>query len=492
MKKNLNRILFSLYFSLIVSLIYSSQYSLGIIFFVLIFCASFIFSFIISRFLFNLINKIKLPSVSASIDINSPIWFILFFFLSFSSMAVWYIKYYPGWFSGDSLNQLNQALSGNYNDWHPVLQTIITFTFPLTVSKGWQGSIILFQIIEYSLILAYMAKTIQKFGGNLFAFIALLFVILNPVTGAIAKQPWKDVTFAMFCVLLLTYSIHIICDQNWIHHPVNVILFCLVSVVASLMRHNGVLFTVPLVAIILWNIDSKKLLFSLICGIIILFILIKCCLYSALGVSNPGNRKVETLGLPMTIIGNVVKESPDKLDSETLSFAYSIAPPEIWQEYYLCGDFNNIKFNAPINTQPIEDAGYLKVLDYALRCFKASPKVAFKALVDVTKMVYAFSGDINWNPEFIPPKLLSPIINSSLKYIFLYIGLENLIVLLFALAKNKFFWVLPLFIHNFGTMLLLTGPDYRFFYLSYPAAPILVFLIIVSYKKDTLSSCNTS
>ena len=43
-------------------------------------------------------------------------------------------------------------------------------------------------------------------------------------------------------------------------------------------------------------------------------------------------------------MGNVVKEAPEKLDEETLNFAYSIAPKKDWEDFDVCGSFNDLKF----------------------------------------------------------------------------------------------------------------------------------------------------
>ena len=410
-----------------------------------------------------------------------------FFMVGFAAMAVWYWIYYPGWFSGDSEWQLRQALSGEYNDWHPVLQTLITFTIPLNLTRGWKGSVILFQILEYALVLSYLCMTFMKYGNRRYALAAFAWIAFSPLTGAIVKQPWKDVTFAIFSLLLAAYAIHIFYDAGWIRKPQNILVLTLTFTISTIVRHNAVLFALPMLLAILLSIDKRKWKIILLSSCLLLVVLVKGPLYSMLQVEKPGSRSVETLGLPMTVIGAVVTEDPSALDEETLAFAYSVASPECWEENYSVGDFNSVKFVDACNTQPINEAGPLKVLAYMGRCLKASPACALEALLRLTGMVYVVSGPIDWKPDFFPPLIYSFLENSLFRYLCLYIGIPSLICIAITLGKcrlgagedwKKLWFCFALLLHNWGTMLLLTGPDFRFFYITFPMSAVIVFLML--------------
>ena len=482
MKRNLNEILFAIYVSLVFSLVYTGQFALAPVYLLILFVIFFVVFYFLSHPLFSIAGRINSQKTEVK---KTGLIVTAAFIVSFIYLGLWFYYYYPGWFSGDSEMQLNEAVSGIYTDWHPALHTLLCFTLPLKLTGGWKGSIVLFQIIWFSLALSYMVKTFLRHGNLSFATISYILILFNPVTGAIIKQPWKDVTLAIFAIFMSCYALNIFFDGDWIKKPLNLILTSLVTAAATIIRHNAVLFTLPLAVAMVHYIKGKK--FKVIYPVLAatVFVLIKGPLYSSLNVTNPGSRVTETMGLPMIIIGETVKESPELLDDDVLDFAYSIAPKEKWDEFYTSGDFNNIKFNGDINTNPIEDAGTAGVLGYMLSCFISSPKYALKGLIDGTKMVYAVSGDITWSPEFIPPKLLSPILSSPLKYVILYVGLGNLAVVFFSLQRKNGWFSIPLLCHNFGTMLLLTGPDYRFFYLTYPVTWIILFHLFFKDKKVT-------
>ena len=155
-----------------------------------------------SCFAAPLLQKLSRYRLKRAETVHSPkkmaAWTVGFFLAGVAAMGIWYLMYYPGWFSGDSEWQLRQALSGEYNDWHPVLQTIITFTLPLKLTGGWKGSVVLFQITEYALVLSYLCMTFLKYGNRRYAITSFVLIAFSPLTGAMVKQPRKDVTFTIF------------------------------------------------------------------------------------------------------------------------------------------------------------------------------------------------------------------------------------------------------------------------------------------------------
>lgn len=80
------------------------------------------------------------------------------------------------------------------------------------------------------------------------------------------------------------------------------------------------------------------------------------------------------------------------------------------------------------------------------------------------------------------------IYNSPFQYIFCYIGMMHLVMLIFILGKTRFGSVddwkrlvicISVFAYDFGTMLLLSGRDDRFFYVSFMACPIVTGMMLL-------------
>lgn len=474
----------------------------------LLLCA--IMVFFISRAIMSLISKIPSAQSTEFTRKKKIMSYCVFFLVSFGILFFWYMAYYPGAFSSDSLGQYTQAITGNYDDWHPVWHTLLFFTLPLTIT-GKAASIIFFQIIYFSLVLGYLALCAYQFFNVKAAVIALAYILLNPCTGCIAMYPWKDaamaitVLWSMVCVAKIYFT-----KGQWGEQKGRVLLAAFVLANATLFRHNAILFTLPMVLALFFQLNRKKWV-----GLALLFFafifIVKVPMYSAMHVGKPGYRKVETLGLPLTVIGNVTKEYPQVLDEETSAFVHRLAAQEVWEEYYICGCFGSIK--GKIDKNVIEETNPLDILSMMLRCFKAAPQSSCKAFFMLTDMVYAIEGPIegDFSPGIEVNELgiaykgietfkvflqwyKQTVTATVFKYI-RYIGISILIMAAFILNRSdlrkwndwkRILLCVPIFIYDFGTMLLLMSADARFFYASFLACPAVVLIMLKSGEEKLL------
>ena len=474
-----------------------------------------ILSIVICPLVLKLTKKIRIHQPRKAT--HNFLWLLLFFVVPLILFLAKYIIYYPTAFSPDSIVQYQQILTDAYNDWHPVIQTLLFLKLPLLLTGGWIGSITLFQIVEFSVILAYALYTIRKHTNNLYAILAMLFILLNPQTTNMAMYPWKDVSFAMGALLLVTYTLRIyFTSGEWIKRPLNLIALFVTFALTTLMRHNAPLFTIPLFIAIFFLIHKKRALLILGCAIV-LVALIKIPLYSALHVEKSEDRQIETLGLPMNIIGSVATYAPEDLDEETRTFIYQVASEEVWNEQYTYGDYNSVKWDERTNNEIIEEYGTGKVLSMALQCIKNSPKESLNGLIHLTDAVYTvcdhylyydlpmiFENDYDITQQGIPKlqefnEKMTYRISKYLPWIFMYLGSMHLVLLISVLAKcrlnkwkewKKILLILPVFLYNFGTAILLTSANdsSRFFYYTFLILPtLLVFL----YKDDERSPEST-
>ena len=119
-------------------------------------------------------RKIKGENQKAQFFLN-----LSFYIIPFAILLLYYIAYYPGGFSYDSIDQYTQAIENHYNDWHPVIQTLFAFKLPLSLTGGWIGSIVLFQIICFSVVLGYAFNTIYKYTNLKYLVLSMSFVHLT-------------------------------------------------------------------------------------------------------------------------------------------------------------------------------------------------------------------------------------------------------------------------------------------------------------------------
>ena len=430
----------------------------------------------------------------------------------------YYISWYPGSFSPDSVNQYGQTVSGQYNDWHPVLHTLLAFKLPLTLTGGWVGSIVLFQVIVFSAVLGYAFDTIYQYTNIKYTVISMAFILCNPQTGYMSIYPWKDVAFAVGALLLLTYAFRIyITKGEWIRKPLNAVLFVTAAALTTLLRHNALLFTVPLVFAAFLYVKKKRGLI-LCLSIFVLVASIKFPLYSAIGVENPDKRQVETLGLPMTVIGAAVTYTPELLDEETLEFCYRVAPKEVWEAKYEYGTYNALKWDDRTNNDVIEKYGASKVISMMFRCMIASGHETRKALIALTNPVYTITDEYSTSmyPEIFTNEYgitqayngrlsgicsaYRDVVREYFSYPFFHLGITHLLLILSVLSKcqlskwrdwKKILFVIPVFAYNYGTTLLLTSyvDAERFFFYTCLLIPIL---LMIMFRENDERNMDTS
>ena len=425
----------------------------------------------------------------------------------FAYFLLWFIAYFPGGFHADSLGQYQQVAEGWWHDWNPVWHTIVCFGLPTWITHRF-GSIILAQILYMALILGYAGETIYEYAGKKWAWTATLLVILNPFVGINAVIADKDVDFGLACLFIFICAMRISLSKGeWENKWWKMVAMGFALGCSFLFRHNGPLFAIAMIIALFFVMNRKKWLITLVTFVAMVG-LIKGPLYSHLEAVKPQGRVTETMGLPLTIIGNVVVEHPEVLDEETKEYVYAMADQQYWEDWYICGNFNEIKFRDDFNLGVVDAAGRGKTLKVMMNCIKAAPQSAFKAAFRLTGLVYSIDGytedkylpTIGDNKFAIVYRGNSSLKsffevwndfcrNSFLRYFCRYTGMANLVILLCMMAKcrlnkaedwKKIGLCLPLFVYNYGTMILLTAPDMRFFFLTFMMYPIMAVYLIKS------------
>lgn len=403
-------------------------------------------------------------------------FFLKTWLITFTVLFIMYLVFYPGGFTPDNVSQYAQA-SGiiGYDDWHPVLHTLIFYTLPLKLSGGWTGSIVLFQILVFSSAFAYVLCILADYGNVIYAKLVMIYTLISPASLGFLLFPLKDSAMAMTCMLLMAFTVRIYFSGGaWLDDVRHVALFGVILSAATLFRHNAVLFTLPLLLVIMYYTRGlRRALLPVI--FVVLLLIVKIPLYSWLNVQKPGYRQFEMLGIPIAVISEAAEKAPDMLDKDILDFADDLTKDKV------------------------EETGYASILEMSYRCMKSAPMICIKRVLDVTDMVYGVAGIfiggnvpyIRDNPYGLEIKGI-PFLQRifwyysygsvvTMKHIFWHLGVLHLAVIVMLLAKftlRKLFIVLPMFMYNFGTMLLLKIDDFRFFYYSLLIAPLLILILL--------------
>ncbi|MBQ5837617.1 MAG: hypothetical protein IIW39_02985 [Clostridia bacterium] len=453
---------------------------------------------------------IELKTVLRDKRSKALIFAVTVFIATFLIYYSWQRVIYPGSFSPDSIEQYKQTQLNEYNDWHPVLHTWLFFGLPNIFSDS-PALLVTLQLVWFSLAITYLLYVLYTDGcPKTFIAISWAYIVLNPNTALIMLYPWKDSAFTILSTVMLAQCVRIYrSNGKWLLKWCNTVAFALFAFLANGVRHNAILLVLPtFIVIFVFLKQSRRRLLVAGSIFLILTLLLKLPIYSIAEVGSPKHRTTEVMGLPMTVLADVYMNDRDALDDEAVEFLDSLATQARWEKYYTFGSFNSFKWSDGTIYDKIDQEGAEKILSYTFSAVKNSPNVAKKSVFELTKMVWSVDGgggwtigygitgnefDIRGEYDYDGLDVINAyrkIINGfGTKYLFNYTGIIIALLLTVAVARigkagwSKVFSVIPLMVYNFGTMLLLTGHDFRFFHLNFVAVIPLLYIMLTN-KQD--------
>lgn len=456
----------------------------------------------------TLFSKLRITAVSSESQSGT---FRRFFpaaaaLLTFGYLLVWLAAFLPGGFPVDCVLQYEQVLTGCYNNWHPVLQTWVSFWIPWQIFRHPAG-FAFFQIILFSLSVGYLYRVLCRRGCTAwFLVISWLYLILNPQTAKTMMFPWKDSALTIAALVIFTQIIQIYETEGaWLDKWYHFLSFTAMCFFATVFRHNAILLTAPLY-LLLFVFQRKRRKAIALSGALLLFAiwLMNGPVMTLANVGAPSARQEEVLGLPMVVLSAVYTHHREALSAEAIAFLDSLATPEEWQLFFKLGNFNPLKFSSSLPlTSLIEAEGAPAILRYTAQAFLSSTFWSLRAVIALTKLVWdPLSGTGTIDIPYCTPNDLGLVqqgcqpLREALTYwcetadsSFLYsltncIGMVILILLFTAVTNvgrgklGRAFMIFPVLCYDFGTMLLLTGPDFRFFHFNFVVIVPLLYLIL--------------
>jgi hypothetical protein len=453
--------------------------------------------FVCSKYDFSLTVHLKKEAIKneTMVLFGGLCWIILLVSLAAS---------FPGGRSPDTDSQWAQVHNFTFGDWHPVIHTLLIWLITRIIDH--YAFVVFLQITVFSLGIGYLIATLESWGfGKGHLLVIGLFIVLNPYTMNIMMYPWKDLALTILITYVIIMGINIYYSNgSWFLKYGNVILFALTTGLASIVRHNGFFFTAPLciLIVLLYARRNIKALFSVTLTVLVIFI-IKVPLYNVLNVSRPNNVYIESVGVPMTILGDTMVKKPQLLPPEAKEFLNLIATDEEWHMKYAPGSYNSIKFVSAASSI-VATVAPKTLLKWVLQTCINARYEAFHAFCDVTDIVWdifkgaSLIGRTGYYHTNTVIRTLHrcfaaytslcrslPVISS----LFANVGLLMLLLLLvgiFSLDKNGIS-ILPLVVpsvcYNLGTMMLLCGDDVRFFHFNMVITLPLLFVLVSKQEQ---------
>lgn len=457
-----------------------------------------------------LFAKFRIPDVTGSDSFPRLRRFfpLIAFAVTFGYLLLWLIAYYPGGFCVDNIFQLSQAYYGYFDNWHPVLHTWVFFWIPLQIYPH-PVSITLFQILLFCLAVGYLYRVLCRRGSPMWFIIgSWLFLILNCHTMSLMVSPLKDSALGIVSLVVFTQLIEIYETQGqWLKKWHHFLVFTVVCFLASGVRHNGILLIAPLYIILfIFQKEARKpVLFSAALVLFGIWFMNGPIMFWD-RICPPSNRQMEVLGMPMTILSSVYMKDRSVLSPEAIRFLDSLTTQEEWNTVFQFGNFNSIKFVSSLPlADRIEQEGTAAILKYTAEAISRSPIWSTKAFITLTREVWDPLSNVGGYTPYCSDIVIDGIGiafegNQALAQILTVwgettdslflslftknVGMMILIAMFTAVANvgrgklGRAFMIFPMLIYDFGTMLLLTGGDFRFFHFSFVIIIPLLYLIL--------------
>lgn len=177
------------------------------------------------------------------------IFFLLLLMAAYLTLAA----FYPGVFSNDSADQLREAMSENYWDWHPPLMAWVWAQ--LIEATGSVESLLILHLLLLSIAAAFWARILEISRLGVWTpFIALF--LATPIVINFSGVLWKDVGFS-FSLFLACGLVSLAFMQQRISPFRAIATVCLVAYAFG-VRTNGILAIFPVILMLSWTILTQR------------------------------------------------------------------------------------------------------------------------------------------------------------------------------------------------------------------------------------------
>lgn len=163
----------------------------------------------------------------------------------------------PGVYSGDSADQLQQALSRNFTDWHPPFMAWV-WSILISLTGLYTSMFFLHYFLLYCAGLAWIFILVKLDVGRIALLVPL--AVASPVFTNFSGVVWKDVGFA-FTLLFATgiFGLSLVLEN--VKPALRSLLFLLIvvlSIYALGTRTNGIFAIIPLLAAASWTVIRQN------------------------------------------------------------------------------------------------------------------------------------------------------------------------------------------------------------------------------------------
>lgn len=403
----------------------------------------------------------------------------------------YWLAYFPGGFNLDAYGHWDQIHGyAQLNDWHSVVVTGIYWL--LTRINDSIEFCIGVQIVLFSISYALLIRELGRYGiSRKLLYFAAIFVAVIPSVGMNNICIIKDVYFTVCLIWIYIFLLRLSKEDEINKRSIGIVAgTVMLLILITLIRHNGILIVLPIYLFLFIQFRKSK---KIIIGSFIAFVLTIAFIYGPVfniaNIEKHNNIVGETTGILMASMTNAYLKEPDQVPNDVKTFLESIADREEYENHYVLGEWDSCKWDFG-GAELLQNEKIIEIVKYAFITAINCPQSVYESIRENTSIVWQIVGYVDWEPWVyieepnqygISEKPVSVIRNIEIKInelshsilgcvcvwnIGSYIML--IVILSVYLAVNnqfkKMLYAFPLLVYAWVTMLLLSGPNQRYFY----------------------------
>jgi hypothetical protein len=268
-------------------------------------------------------------------------------------LLVWWLGWFPGFMSSDSIDQLGQADRFEFFNFHPILHTFSIWV----ATRVWDhpGAVTLLQVLILAGLLGLVAWRLTQVGVPWWLTVAAAWITAAlPMVGATTVTIWKDIPYSLAMVWGFAELVALARnrDRFWSSLWGPLRLGTALGLIWAFRANGKVTVLIFAVALAVGFRDRWRSLLVTGGALVAVGLAVPLILLTTLPVDSD---TIEASSVFLPDVAGVLVNDPDwfsAADRETLE---AIAPLDVWQSQYQCSDSTALAFHPDFDLSPTRE-----------------------------------------------------------------------------------------------------------------------------------------
>jgi hypothetical protein len=262
-------------------------------------------------------------------------------FAAAAPLLVWWVGWFPGFLSGDAVDQMGQVASGRFSNQHPAFHTMAMWV----VMRAWDhpGMVTLVQVLAMALLLALAARRLAALGVPVWlAGGAAVFVGALPAVGITTIAVSKDVAFTLALLWAFTELLGFAANPARAGRAAPLLRLGGALALVWLFRHNGFITVILFGAALAWVLRHRRRALALVAAPVVGAVMfVTLVLFPLVGVERDS---IQPASVFIPDVAASFVHNPGRFSDEETRYLETIAGREVWERLYDCHDSTPLVF----------------------------------------------------------------------------------------------------------------------------------------------------